>query len=1175
MKHISKGLLLALSLVPSMSFAQKTITIDVKEDVHSISPYIYGTNETYEKSTATRWGGNRSTSYNWENNASNGGNDYDFVSDNFYDYTGNTVPAYPILNAAQKADSKGQYSLVSLQAAGYVAADKNGAVTESQIAPSSRWKPISFHKSTPYSLTPDADDDTVYIDELINYLSTKLGRAGDGGISAYAIDNEPYLWSSTHARMHPEQTTPDELIEKTVALSSAIRTLAPGADIYGPMFFGYSDAFHWSSSLSYDSWWTSIQKKCKNYPDVKYSWFVDYYLDTLCGVEKATGVRPVDAIAFHWYPESYGTVTKKRIVDTGNDNVSAAELITDDMIEARLQAPRGLWDSKYIYYGSDGTQSYVCRNSGKAIIKKIKKSIDQFYPGTKIAFTEFEYDAENHWSGGLCLVDVLGVLGREDVYLACKWDVFQTFSTAAYNLYLNYDGNGSQFGTTSVYAMGDTVSLSSYASLDENKNLHIIVVNKTSDVQSTTFNINNGLYTDGVVYGFGQTSSTITQLGTIDNIENSSFTYSLPAYSAVHIILNATPQTELVNAQVVDSNDDEIVLTFKDEVSLASANAAKDEFKVTVNDIEYAVSSVSVSGTNAIVKLANAITTSDNDIAISYNGQNLKGISNLPIEIFDTVFVHNELEGTSIHALSAEINPIGTYITMDFSKSLASVSNNAGLVVKQDDDIVALDSVKISIDSPYELYLYPSSRIFKYKTTTITNENSTDLLAKDGQGLADFSFSLTGGANYSPSIDSMIVADNYTIKVYFSTNMDPDTDYNTVGFSISSTEGDVLFNTAYNKNSRILTFTTEQPLYPNTDYTLSYVDNGEVITIHNGVLESFSSVLNNTLQDMGAKVVNVPSEVIQADEYWFRVGDPVIEECSDTSSLGNGKHLGYISSKDEYTYKINVAETKNYTVYVRYASESNGDLNFILDGESYHLTLPSTKGFKKWKDGYRVLPLTAGEHDLTISIVNSGYNINYIQFAEEEVYPTTTIKRSRVLADGKTLYIFFNTDIAELPTANEIELTANDTTALTITNIDWNSSSVLTCALEETVYKGDVLSISFKSPTIRTVDGGGVQDTTLAVANSSTQIYTEPVVPTEISTIEKEVVVKPVPAKVNQMITIDYPGTASYWIASETGAIITSGIITNSTTISIMKSGTYSIVFYDGNTISTKNFIVR
>lgn len=1174
MKNISKGLIIAFSLVPCWAFSQKTVSIDVKRDVHSISPYIYGTNESYDGATATRWGGNRSTSYNWENNASNGGNDYNFISDNFYDYTGNSMPAFPIVNATKQADSKGQYNLVSLQAAGYVAADKNGAVTTDQIAPNDRWKAISFHKDTekyPYTLTPDLTDDTVYIDELINYLSVKLGRAGDGGVSAYAIDNEPYLWNQTHARLHPEKTSPDELIKKTVELSTVIRNLAPGADIYGPMFFGWTDAYHWGLSAIQ---FTKLNKAILNRND---AWFVDYYLDTLRKVEEETGIRPIDAIAFHWYPESYGPLTKKRIVDLDNES-SDAELISSDMIEARLQAPRALWDSKYTYLGNNGGTSYVCTQGGQAIISKIKNSINNYYPGTKIAFTEFEYDAEDHWSGGLCLVDVLGVFAREDVYLACKWDTFKKYSIAAYNLYLNYDGNGSQYGKTSVYAMqSDTVSLSSFASIDENKNLHIVVVNKTHLEQNTTFNIENGLYSDGVVYGFGQTSSDISQLGTIGNIENSSFSYTVPAYSAIHIILNVIPQTEIVKAQIVEPNADEIVISFKDELSLLSANEAKDEFTVKVNNTEYDINTVSVSGKTAIIKLANAILATDKNISVSYNGENVIGASDLPIEIFDTIYVYNELDNAPIYLLGTDISEIGTNVKLSFSKELQTVNNNAGISIEQNEQVIALDSVKISKENPYELYLYPAERIVRYQPTILSNINNTDLLAADGSGLADFTIQLTGGANYAPEIDSAIIFDNYTILVYFNANMNPETDYDNVGFVISENENPIPYTTSYNKNRYILTITTKETLMTGKEYIFSYKDEGKVVTTHNGVLDSFEMILDNKIEDTGAKIVNIPG-VVQAIQYWTRIGDPVVEECSDTSSLGTGKHLGYISSGDNYTYKINVPEDKNYTVYFRYASTSSGEVNFIIDDIAYHLTIPSSKSYNKWIDAYRVIPLTAGEHEITLNIISAGFNVNYFRFEDEENYPFVNITKNSIPAKGNLLNLFFSTIIDELPTIDELTLTCNDTVSIPIESITFNSNSVLNINLDTTIYKNDVIKLSISSSKLLSADGGSLKDTTFTVNNKSSQTYVPPI-PDAVSEInENEIMVSPVPAFVNQNFVIassDGGKTIAFSVISANGQSVKSGSFIGSTTISLNQPGTYSIITNDGEKIAVKKIIVR
>ncbi|MBR5433328.1 MAG: carbohydrate-binding protein [Bacteroidales bacterium] len=1177
MKRLTKELFAIVTIVPMVGFSQKTIEIDVKSNVHSISPYIYGTNESYEGATAARWGGNRSTSYNWENNASNGGNDANFTSDNFYDYSGSTVPALPILNATKDADSKGQYNLVSLQAAGYVAADKNGAVSEDQAAPSNRWKAISFHKDGPYTLTPDPNDDVVYIDELVHYLSAKLGRAGDGGVSAYAIDNEPYLWNQTHARLHPQKTTPKELIEKTVELSKVIRREAPGADIYGPMFFGWTDAYHWG--MDNQEWKTIYNLSRREGYTNTYAWFVDYYLDTLRKVEEETGIRPIDAIAFHWYPESYGKKTKKRVVDL--DNVaSPAELIAEDMIEARLQAPRALWDSKYQYYGADGQRSYVDIQGGKAIIQKIKKSVENFYPGTKIAFTEFEYDAEDHWSGGLSLVDVLGVLGREDVYLACKWDVFKTYSISAYNLYLNYDGNGSKFGNTSVYAMqSDTVSLSSFASLDDNKNLHIIIVNKTNTVQKTKINIANGIYEKGVVYGFGQATSDIIQLETISGIENSSFDYDVPTYSAVHIILEAVPQSKLVKAKVVDPNADEIVLSFNGDLSLTSGTAAAQEFTVSVDGEANAVTGVTVDGKSAVLKLSQAISPSNEQILVSYLGTNVIGDYGYPIASFDTVYVFNEQELAPVRAVSGEVDVLGRYIKLLVSKEISSAAND-GFSIMQDDEELGVKEIVVSDESANELYIYPLTRLFKYKSTVLKSANNEVVVAKDGTSLSGFTMNLAGGANFAPEIDSMTIFDNYTIYVYFNTNMLPTTDYDKVGFTITDNEGVTMeYTTKYDKSRRRLAIFTEAPMSYEKEYTMSYVDDSQVLTIHNGVLDSFSKVLESSLRDMGAKVVNIPDETLQVEEYWIRVGDPVVEECSDNSELSSGKHLGYIGENDIYTYKINVPKDATYTLYLRYASERDGDLNFVIDGNTYHLTVPATKNFKTWKEVYRAIPLTAGEHDLQLSILNGGFNANYIRFVEEEKYMGGRITKSSVLKKGNTVSVYFSLPLDVLPEIEDVAMMCNESVELPIESISYvyyNMSSVLTFTMDTLIYQGDAISLQFKSK-IKTADGGDINDTTIVVKNNSSQVYV-PQDPDAIQSVAQSAyTLSPVPAKCGEPITVtsDSENEISYSVIANNGAVVKSGSFVRNVTFVLDHAGVYSIRMSDGTSVDVKKIIIR
>ena len=74
---------IVLALVPCLLAAQDlriSFTVDPSRDTLAISPFIYGTNgqsSDWEANiTARRLGGNRMTGYNWENNASNMGTDY-------------------------------------------------------------------------------------------------------------------------------------------------------------------------------------------------------------------------------------------------------------------------------------------------------------------------------------------------------------------------------------------------------------------------------------------------------------------------------------------------------------------------------------------------------------------------------------------------------------------------------------------------------------------------------------------------------------------------------------------------------------------------------------------------------------------------------------------------------------------------------------------------------------------------------------------------------------------------------------------------------------------------------------------------------------------------------------------------------------------------------------------
>src|ERR1019366_2793796 len=198
-----------------------------------ISPYIYGTNVDLPGVAAPgsrRMGGNRLTGYNWETNASNAGTDYLNESDNYMVYQlpagQQAVPAITLTSFHDQSLAAGvPYTILTLQMAGYVAADENGPVTAAQAAPSPRWDLVQNDKpGGAFAYPPNLADGVVYMDELLSRLLSRYGPAsGATGVQGYDLDNEPSLWPSTHPYLHPAQTTCAELVAKSAALGRTIK----------------------------------------------------------------------------------------------------------------------------------------------------------------------------------------------------------------------------------------------------------------------------------------------------------------------------------------------------------------------------------------------------------------------------------------------------------------------------------------------------------------------------------------------------------------------------------------------------------------------------------------------------------------------------------------------------------------------------------------------------------------------------------------------------------------------------------------------------------------------------------------------------------------------------------------------------------------------------------------
>lgn len=566
------------------SVSDINVSVDTEAEKSAISPYIYGTNQDFDnaKVNSRRIGGNRLTCYNWENNFSNAGSDYIYSSDNYLTSLYN-VPkekwsepgsVFTTFHDKSLAD-KVPYSLVTLQAGGYVSADGDGAVAKEDNAPSKRWKEVKFHKDGPLSLTPDVNDNYVYMDEFVNFLVNKYGKASSStGIKGYSLDNEPSLWSSTHSEIHPNKTTCAELLDKDTELAKTVKGIDPTAEVFGPALYGFMAYY----SLGDATDWSSVKGN--------YKWFIDYYLDSMKKQSDAAGQRLLDVLDLHWYPEATGGGSRIVFQKGTSDNIECNK--------ARLQAPRSLWDPNYT------EDSWIGKWDKWALplIPTAKASIDKYNPGTKLSFSEYSYGGEDHITGGIAEADVLGIFGKYGVYNSDFWkcEDDDSYVQSAFNLYNNYDGNGSAYGDTNVKCdTSDVENSSTYASVvskDGNK-LHLIVLNKNYDSPvNFNFNVNSDKqYTQGKVWGFDKSSTAVTERQGITNISDNKFTYTIPPLTAVHIVLDASNENVMYGDVNSDNKVDVLdLIKMRDylldntvKINLKAADLNKDG-KVDVTD---------------------------------------------------------------------------------------------------------------------------------------------------------------------------------------------------------------------------------------------------------------------------------------------------------------------------------------------------------------------------------------------------------------------------------------------------------------------------------------------------------------------------------------------------------------------------------------------------------------
>ncbi|HTY21322.1 MAG TPA: glycoside hydrolase family 44 protein, partial [Geobacteraceae bacterium] len=359
-----------------------------------------------------------------------------------------------------------------------------------------------------------------FVTSWLNHLTGKYGTATNGGVAYYDLDNEPMLWNSTHRDVHPQATTYDELRDRTYQYAAAVKTADPSAKTLGPVLWGWCAYFY--SALD----GCGVGNDYRSHGNTP---FVPWYLQQMKAYEQQHGVRILDYLDLHDYPQADGVA----LSSAGNSSTQ----------ELRLRSTRSLWDPSYI------DESWISETApggvAMQLIPRMKDWVNTSYPGTRLAITEYNWGGLESVNGALAQADVLGIFGREGLDLATLWGpptVTQP-GAFAFRIYRNYDGAGHGFGDTSVLATSaDQDKLAVYAARRSADNvLTIVVINKTSSVLTSVVNI-AGISTQSTasVYRFSQAN-----LKAIEHLADLTVTASG---------LNATFPGNSITLYVINSN---------------------------------------------------------------------------------------------------------------------------------------------------------------------------------------------------------------------------------------------------------------------------------------------------------------------------------------------------------------------------------------------------------------------------------------------------------------------------------------------------------------------------------------------------------------------------------------------------------------------------------------------
>jgi hypothetical protein len=195
----------------------------------------------------------------------------------------------------------------------------------------------------------------------------------------------------------------------------------PDAVIAGPAEWGWSGYFFSSRDLDPHGGGHADRRAHGDVP------LIEWYLQRLREHEQKTGVRILDVLDVHYYPQG---------ANVYGGGAGGSDRTTQLL---RLRSTRSLWDPTYV------DESWI--HEAVRLLPRMHEWVDKNYPGRGISLGEWNFGGEHDVTGALATAEALGRFAQFGVTSAFYWTTPAASSPSAFGFlaYRNFDGHGSHF----------------------------------------------------------------------------------------------------------------------------------------------------------------------------------------------------------------------------------------------------------------------------------------------------------------------------------------------------------------------------------------------------------------------------------------------------------------------------------------------------------------------------------------------------------------------------------------------------------------------------------------------------------------------------------------------------------------------------------------------------------